>query len=254
MKLPHRLLSLAAAVVAFLSGGCVGNGHKPLETLAYRVEPAGNQNLIIFLRGLGGTWRCFWQPHKCFETEGFVAAVQQRKLPFDMLAPNSHLGYYKDRTLEIRLREDVIRPAIAKGYEKIWLAGVSMGGLGSILYFKKHPEHIAGILLIGPYLGDESIVAEIEAAGGVEKWEPGPYNRDEDWQRMLWDWLKRYCADPAAKTPLYLGIGNQDRYFPAQKLLADRLPKNRVIRIDGGHDALTFTTIWQKFLDKQVLE
>lgn len=170
-----------------------------------------------------------------------------------MVAPNAHFGYYKDRILEHRLTDDVIRPAKAKGYEKIWLAGVSMGGLGSILYLREHPEYIDGILLLGPYLGDESIVAEISAAGGVEKWEPGPYDGDEDWQRMIWDWLKQYCANPAGKTPIYLGLGNKDRYFAAQKLLADCLPKDRVISVDGGHDAPTFKKIWQNFLDKRIL-
>lgn len=249
----HVFLRVAAALIAFLSGGCMGNGQKPLETLTYRAEPAKNKHLIVFLRGLGGTWRCIWAPHKCFESEGFVEAVRKRSLPFDMVAPNAHFGYYKDRTLIERLTEDVILSAKTKGYEKIWLAGVSMGGLGSILFLIKHPEYIDGVLLLGPYLGDASIGGEISKAGGLKQWDPGPYDGEKDWQRWIWDWLKQYCADPAGRTPIYLGIGNKDPYYDPQKLLADGLPGNRVITVDGGHDAPTFKKIWQIFLDKQIL-
>ncbi len=209
MKMTHRFLRVAAALIAFLSGGCMGNGHKPLETLTYRAEPAKNKHLIVFLRGMGGTWRCLWEPHKCFESEGFVEAVRKRRLPFDMVAPNAHFGYYKVRTLTERLTEDVILPAKIKGYEKIWLAGVSMGGLGSILYLIKHPENIEGVLLLGPYLGDASIVAEISKAGGLKQWIPGPYDGEKDWQRLIWDWLKQNCADAAGQVPIYLGTGNR---------------------------------------------
>lgn len=250
MKMTPVILRVAAALIAFLSGGCVGNGHKPLETLTYRTEPVKNKHLIVFLRGMGGTWRCPWEPHKCFESEGFVEAVRKRSLPFDMVAPNAHFGYYKDRTLIERLTQDVILPAKAKGYEKIWLAGVSMGGLGAILYLIKHSENIDGVLLLGPYLGDASIVAEISKAGGLKQWNPGPYDNEKDWQRFIWDWLKQNCANPAGKVPIYLGTGNEDLYYDAQKLLADCLPQDRVIIIAGKHRLSTFKRIWDIFLDK----
>jgi len=245
------MLRALAALISICSD--LGKGHKPLETLAYTSRPVRNRHLIVFLRGLGGTSRCLWAPHKCFEAEGFVEAVRNRNLPFDMVAPNTHFGYYKARTLDERLMQDVIRPAKANGYEKIWLAGVSMGGLGSILYLRKHPEAIDGVLLLGPYLGGRTIAAEISKAGGVMKWNPVPYPGDQDWQRLVWDWLKQYCADPVGRTPIYLGIGAKDPYYHAQKLLADGLPGDRVITVGGGHDAAAFKSMWQIFLDKNIL-
>jgi pimeloyl-ACP methyl ester carboxylesterase len=252
MKLTHSFLRLAETLIAFFSSG-FGKGHKPLKTLTYTAEPVRNKHLIVFLRGLGGTWHCLLKPYKCFETEGFVEAVRKRGLPFDMVAPDTHFGYYKDRTLEERLTEDVIKPAKASGYEKIWLVGVSMGGLGSVLYLRKHPEYFDGVLLLGPYLGGKSIVAEISKAGSVKEWNPGLYDGEKDWQRLIWDWLKQYCSDPAGRTPIFLGIGNQDRYYDAQKLLADGLPEDRVIIIAGGHRPSTFKRIWDIFLEKQIL-
>jgi len=250
MKSTYRFFKLATTLFAYVSGGRMGIGHKPLETLTYTAEPSRNKHLIVFLRGLGGAWGCLWEPYKCFETEGFVEAVRKRRLAFDMVAPNIHFGYYKDRTLEERLTEDVIKPAKAIGYEKIWLVGASMGGLGSILYIRKHPEYIDGVLLLGPYLGGRSIVAEISKAGGVREWDPGFYEGEMDWQRLLWDWLKQYGANPAGRIPIYLGIGADDLYYDAQKVLADSFPQDRVIIIAGKHRLSTFKRIWDIFLDK----
>ena len=50
-----------------------------------------------------------------------------------------------------RLKEDVINPAKEKGYTKIWLVGISLGGLGSLLYAMEHPSDIEGMLVLAPY-------------------------------------------------------------------------------------------------------
>ena len=154
-------------LVAFLLG-CAMIAPAPMDVLTYENpnKAAANKRLFVFLRGIGGS-------HRSFEEKGLVADVWARGLPFDMVAPNAHLGYYIDRNLLVRLKEDVIDPARAKGYKKIWLVGVSMGGLGAMLYLKDRPQDIAGVYLIAPFLGSPSILSEIEAAGGVRKWNPG---------------------------------------------------------------------------------
>jgi hypothetical protein len=48
------------------------------------------------MRGIGGS-------HRSFEAEGLVDDVRTMGLPFDMAAPNAHLGYYSGRTLLVRL-------------------------------------------------------------------------------------------------------------------------------------------------------
>ena len=245
--------TVAVAMMVFLIAGCAG-GRKPLETLTYRSAPLRNRHLIVFLRGLGGAWGCLAKPHQCFEAEKFVEAVRIRRLPFDMVAPDTSFTYYRNRTLEERLMEDIIKPAKADGYEKIWLVGVSMGGLGSLLFLKKHQAYVDGVLLLGPYLGDRSIIDEISAAGGLKQWLPGAYDSREDWQRMLWDWLKQYNEHLHGRVPIYLGIGDDDIYNEAQMLLAQYLPQDRVIRMPGGHRFSTFKQIWDVFLDKQILK
>ncbi len=225
--------------------GCFGNS--PLKALNYSSTNNLNQkNLIVFLRGLGGD-------NRDFVREGFVDNIKQRKLPFDMTAPNAHFGYYFSQTLTSRLATDVIAPAKVKGYETIWLVGVSMGGLGSLMYAKEHPNEIDGIYLIAPFLGYEEIINEITTAGGIDQWEPGEYNPDDDWQRMFWHWLKQCAAGELPMPNIYLGFGTQDDFNPAHKLLSTLLPAEHIFSIDGAHDNKTMKELWQVFLDQDIL-
>ena len=250
--MPTRVRLTVLILMAVLFHGCL-SGQKPLEMLTYEAQPR-NTGLIVFLRGMGGAFSCIVHSNACFETEGFVQAVRSRALPFDMVAPDSHYGYYKDRTLEDRIRSDIILPARSEGYRNIWLVGVSMGGLGALLYLRKHPEDIDGVLTLGPYLGSDAIIDEIVAAGGPANWVPGNYDPREDWQRMLWDWLKTYPHQAADRPPIYIGIGDQDPYYRGQKLLADYLPPGHAIFVPGGHWFSTFKTAWVEFLDRGLLQ
>ncbi len=248
------VIIFAVLLPVMLLTGCFAPGKVPLEVLKYESTPERNKNLIVFLRGMGGTLNCIFDGHECFEKVGFVEAVRMRELPYDMIAPNAHFGYYNDRTLIVRLKEDVIQPAKAMKYEKIWRVGISMGGLGSILYLKEHTKNIDGILLLGPFLGDRLIIDEIYSAGGIDQWEPGDYDEEDDWQRMLWHWLKEYIRHGNVHPPIYLGIGTEDFNYRSHKLLASALSPEHVIEISGKHRFSTFKRIWDIFLDRQILK
>jgi alpha-beta hydrolase superfamily lysophospholipase len=232
--------------------GCF-SGKSPLDVYTYEADPK-NENLIVFVRGMGGTFNCLIENHACFEEEGFVAAVRRRGLPYDMVAPNTHFGYYRDRTLAERIRVDVVEPARDAGYRKIWMVGVSLGGLGALLYLMENPADIDGVLVLGPYLGDDAIIEEITAAGGLARWESGPYDSNEDWERMLWDWLKKHARGAAGTPPIYLGIANEDVYLTDHTLLAEYLPPERTITVDGKHRFSSFTEAWNVFLDRGLLK
>jgi pimeloyl-ACP methyl ester carboxylesterase len=122
-----------------------------------------------------------------------------------------------------------------------------MGGLGALLYTIDHPEDIQGIYLVAPFLGHRSIFKEIEAAGGVRRWEPGTFDPNKKWQRMLWRWLKHNAAEHPT-IPIYLGYGEKDRYVAGQRLLAQTLPPERVFTVPGGHDYESFRGLWKMFL------
>ncbi len=236
-KAGHSMVSI---LILSLLLGCFGN--TPLETLNYPAQSdIKHKNLIVFLRGLGGN-------HHDFVREGFVESVRQRNLPFDMTAPDAHFGYYFAETITNRLNTDIIGPAKSNGYEKIWLVGVSMGGLGSLLYVREYPEEVDGVYVISPFLGHEDIINEITAAGGVQQWHPGEYDPDNDWQRIFWHWLKQ-CANGEQPLPnIFLGFGSQDRFNPAHQLLRDLLPADHIFTITGDHDKKTMTKLWLLFL------
>jgi hypothetical protein len=90
---------------------------------------------------------------------------------------------------------------------------------------------------------------EIATAGGVKQWEPGPYKAEEDWQRMLWHWMKTTIADNPDKI-VYLGYGIDDINKNGLQLLAPLLSPDRVYAIEGGHDYPTFKALWKIFLTK----
>lgn len=236
---------MVSGLILSLLLGCFGN--TALKTLNYPSQSdSKHKNLIVFLRGVGGN-------HHDFVREGFVKSVRQHKLPFDMTAPDAHFGYYFAQTITSRLKTDIIDPAKISGYEKIWLVGISMGGLGSLMYTREHPEDVEGIYVISPFLGYNGIIDEITAAGGVQQWQPGEYDPNDDWQRMFWHWLKQ-CANGEQPLPnIYLGFGTQDRFNPTHQLLCDVLPADHIFTIAGDHDIKTMKKLWLLFLDHDEL-
>jgi len=156
--LVSRVPTLVAALLAFT--GCLRTPPTvvPILSISATNENSSNNSLVIMLPGMGDR-------AEAFLTAGFLDAGDQ--WGFDILAVDAHYGYYVERSLIPRLHEDIIIPARASGYERIWLLGVSMGGFGSLLYAEQHPEAIDGIILLAPYIGDPALANEIEAAGGL---------------------------------------------------------------------------------------
>jgi pimeloyl-ACP methyl ester carboxylesterase len=220
----------------------------PLKTLYYKTEENVSQkNMIIFLRGRGGS-------HEDFASDGLINDVKTRNLPYDMAAPNAHFGYYFGETLVSRLKADIIEPARAKGYETFWLVGFSMGGLGALMYTRQHPEDVEGVCVISPFLGYDKIIREIADAGGVHHWDPGEYDPNNDWQRMFWHWLKQGANSELLFPRLYLGYGTEDSFAAAHGLLGALLPHDHVFTTSGGHTPKTMKKLWRIFLEKDVLK
>lgn len=243
MRTLLKQLALVSAIS--LIWGCSTNA--PLKTLYYKASEFSTQkNMIIFLRGRGGS-------HEDFADKGFVDDIRVRKLAFDMAAPDAHFGYYFGETLVPRLKTDVIEPARAQGYEKFWLVGASMGGLGALMYTLRYPEDVEGVCVISPFLGYDRFIREITDAGGVRLWEPGAYDPDKDWQRMFWHWLQQCASGEKAMPNLYLGYGTYDPFIKAHRLLGDILAPERVFTTRGGHTPGTMKKVWRIFLEKDVL-
>lgn len=188
-----------------------------------------------------------------FIREGFVAAVRERHLAVDLQLVNAHVGYYTQQTILERLHHDVIEPALAQGYEQIWLAGISIGGMGSLVYGATYPAGISGVVALAPYLGPRNISADVVRAGGLAQWpSQGQTLPEDDVDRRLWQWLKSQADPASAQTlpPLYWGYGLSDRFALGHRVVAQSLPAGRVFTVDGGHDWPAWIALWRQMLDK----
>lgn len=239
----QNLLRLSFFACAILVSGCAASPKVPLDIISYPVRPSVKaENLLILLRGIGAS-------NSIFEEEGIIDEIRRRRLPIDIVAPDTHVGYYDSHTLEERLRTDIIIPARKNGYRQIWLAGFSMGGLGSLFYLRLHPKDVDGVFLISPFLGWDSILHEIKDAGGVASWQRVSADPD-DWQRFIWSWLKEYAQTPQKYPPVYLGYGRNDWLADeGPPLLATVLPGERVFTVPGNHTVGTFKVIFSRHLD-----
>ena len=233
--------------LALLFSSCALPTNAPLKFLFYPRPPDdSSRGLIVFLQGRGGN-------NTDFAEHGFVEAINRRQLPFDMMAPDAHMGYYMGETLVPRLKHDLIEPANISGYHPVWLVGVSMGGLGALMYLREHPADIAGVCIISPFLGYPGIISEISAAGSLAAWDPGQFDPKKDWERMLWAWLKETVTAGKISAPIYLGYGDKDSFIRAHQLLSQVLPADHVQRVLGGHDPETMIKLWNLVLDSPAL-
>ena len=173
-----------------------------------------------------------------FLTHGFDAAA-------DIVAVETGMEAYLDGSFVGRLHQ-VISPIRENG-APVWLAGVSLGGLGALLYAKSHPGAVAGLLLLSPFIGTRGAVAQVIDAGGFEAWQAPSDDVATDEHQLL-HWLKSYRLDDAGWPPIYLGYGESDRYAASYRLLAGLLPASRVVTVAGGHDWETWRILWDRLL------
>ena len=189
------------------------------------------------------------------QREGFVQAVRRRGLAVDMALVDSHLGYVYDGSLFERLHQDVLAPARAQGWQRIWLAGISLGGYAAMGYAMRHPGMVEGVFTIAPYLGRQPLVQEIASARAqgrsLQQWLAGSQPRDDiDTDHALWRWLVQRPQDGPA---LHLAYGVDDRFAAGHALMAQTLPAQRVSTAPGGHDWPPWRTLWAQWLEQGLL-
>ncbi len=199
-------------------------------------------------------------PPEEFLREGFVRTLRERRLGVDVVLVDAHPGYYRQKIILERLQADVIAPARAKGYRKIWLVGVSLGGFGALIQALTQPTDADGLMLLAPYLGERRVIDAVRADGGLQAWRgTAPAAADTadaagtaevDMDLRLWRWLQAYSNAPAQRPPLYLGYALSDRLAPSNSLLAASLPPERVFTVPGGHDWPEWRALWNHMLDR----
>jgi pimeloyl-ACP methyl ester carboxylesterase len=191
--------------------------------------------LVVLLPGRGDT-------AETFRERGFVESLLNSGADLEVIAADATLGYYAAGIISERLEADVIAPV--RGDQKVWLVGVSMGGLGVFDYARRHPGQVEGVIALAPFLGPASLAEEIRAAGGLRAWKSSGLG-DEDY-RELWAWLRDATASGAPE--ISLGYGEADRLAKEDSVLAEVLPADHVSRAPGGHEWKVWKPLFGKLL------
>ncbi|HJL20017.1 MAG TPA: alpha/beta fold hydrolase [Sandaracinaceae bacterium LLY-WYZ-13_1] len=245
----RRLLPTVALLLG--ATGCqyaayfVRDTHRPVQALEVRMDPHARRDcLVVFMPGMLDT-------PDSFVDSGFLRDAARASGRCDLVAVDAHFGYYRAGEVDERVTQDVLRVAEARGYRDIWIVGISMGGLGTLMVARDNPRLVRGVVLLAPFLGDEGLVRRVGDAGGLRAWD-APEGADPDDQdefdEALWAWLQGYATDPEARPALYVGVGTEDSLRPGVQLLADVLPPGHHGTAPGGHGWTTWRVLWQRLL------
>ncbi len=241
-----KYLSIILVCISFFGCALFYTTKKPIDTLFYFKGKATSDSLIVMLPGGGA------EPAD-FMRNGFIKEIQDSGIRADVIVVDAHLGYYFKRNLLPRLHEDVIIPARQKGYKNIWLLGISMGGLGAMMYAKHYPDNISGLVVLTPFLGYPAVINEISDAGGLSRWSPKEPIDKDDYEHDLWKWLKGYTRPEENHPRLVIGYGKEDHFAAGSVLLAEILPKDKVYMVQGRHDWETWGRIFNLILLSDVI-
>lgn len=206
------------------------------------IQTAGNPGRApLLLALLSGSYS---EPED-FVRAGFPAAVRARGIEADVVMAGTRAAWFADGSIVRRIRESVVEPAQARGNTRIWLTGISLGGLAALCYAARHEPDLAGILLISPYPATREVLREMQAAGGLESWHP-VIPPEGDLEREAWMWLASSRDDGHAPVHCYFASG--DRFASGQRLMAGAVDPARVRELPGGHDWEAWSALWSEFL------
>lgn len=181
---------------------------------------------------------------------GMAEAVHSAWPDADVILTGLAMDYYMQGRAPQRLHEEIVLPARRYGYAEVWLAGASMGGMGTIMYDHAYPGEMDGLILLAPYLGEEPLLREIEGSGGITKWQAGPRAplSRETLQRELWRHVQSWRDDPGRAGTVWLAYGDRDRLKRAMPLVAPVLPADQVLVREGGHDWKVWSSVTSEIL------
>lgn len=227
--IPHVMLCV---LLVLGLGGCAAGGDvtRPIPTARIAARSAADRAVIV-LPGRGDNLDSLQRRN--------LAGVIQRYWPdADVILTGLTLPFYRQGRATARLHEEVVVPTRERGYREIWLLGISLGGMGAILYEHEHPGEVDGIVLLSPYLGEAALQDEIRNASGLAKWVPGPRQAlgPDTFERELWRTLKQWQNDPVRARAVWQGYGTEEPFRVPIALMLPALPTEHVLPMPGQHD------------------
>lgn len=232
-----RPSTLLHPLIALLLAACSAGGDvkRPIPTLLVpATQPA--HRLVVMLPGRGDDL-------DSLARRGVAQIIRDQWPDADVVLTGLTMPFYRQGRAAQRLHQEVLRPARARHYDQVWLAGISLGGLGALVYDRAYPGEVDGMLLISPYLGDKALYREIQAAGGLARWQPGPEQAftPETYQRELWRYIRHWSVDPARAQSVWVAYGDKERFRDRIALLAAQLPPGHAFELPGHHN----WTLWK---------
>ena len=229
--IPRTFVSLLLTPLLLLTGCATGGDvSKPVPTsfIAAR-QPA--HRLVVVLPGRGDSLQSLSET-------GIAAIIQQSWPDADVILTGLTMPFYRQGQAAQRLHDEVIEPARRRAYQQVWLAGISLGGMGALLYDHKYPDQMDGLLLLSPYLGDSAIHKEIRSAGGLAAWHAGPVQPigPDTFQRELWRSLQGWSQRPLRTQSTWLAYGADEPFRRPIELMSSLLPPDHVIMLPGHHN------------------
>ena len=203
------------------------------------LHDAGHETALC-LALLSGTYS---EPED-FVREGFPQAVGEHGIHAEIVMAEVRAAWFADGSIVQRIHEGIVLPAQARGRTRIWLAGISLGGLAALSYAARHEGDVAGIVLISPYPATREVLREMEAAGGLGRWKP-VIPPEGDLEREAWLWL---AGTNDERPPVHCYFASGDRFAPGQRRMAETLSPERVRELPGGHDWSAWRALWSEFL------
>ncbi|PKO35638.1 MAG: hypothetical protein CVU34_03800 [Betaproteobacteria bacterium HGW-Betaproteobacteria-7] len=196
----------------------------------------GARDLIVLLPG------AYMTPED-FVAAGFFAAVDRQDLAIDVIVVDFDLESISGGHALPMLQQHILAPAREHGYQRLWLGGISLGGLLSLCHVADTPGCVDGLCLLAPYPGSRLTINAIDRAGGLDAWTPEGGQLDDPEFRM-WRWLQR----PPAAFPVFVGYGRDDRFAKGMQCIAERFPAADRLAVPGGHDWPAWQLLWEHFL------
>lgn len=179
-----------------------------------------------------------------FVREGFPQAMRAQGIDAEVVMAEVRAAWVADGSVVRRIEESVVAPGRSRGHSRIWLAGISLGGLAALGYAARHARNLEGIALISPYPATREVLREVDAAGGLPRWNP-EIPADGDLEREAWLWLA-HRAGQAPAVLCYFASG--DRFADGQRRMAATLAPGDARELPGGHDWRAWRALWDAFL------
>ena len=209
---------------------------QPLRCLR---QTCGGDTLLVLLPGAYMTPEHYAE--HCFP------AVAARHLAVDLQAVDLGVDAVSSGEAIPAVVEQILRPARAD-YARVWLGGISLGGLLALCLNADHPGLADGLCLIAPYPGSRLTTNAIARAGGLDAWEPTAEEL-ADPEFRAYRWLKA----PPADLPVFVGHGRDDRFAAGMQAIAERFPPAARQVVAGGHDWPAWGKLWEHFLNRSLL-